>query len=127
MHKIACIRFSYNARYYSDEPTAGLLPAVITEWTEVDDETYNFLMENAGKFSEPDYVVVELLPEEFIPNTVSDLKVEIQRLHEEAEKERQAEEAQRLEKIAKRQQKRLAKESNRIAELEREIELLKGK
>lgn len=117
MRKIAIIQFRDIDIYEDYGEVTKLIASKITDWAEVDEETYKALFYYQGQGK---YRVVEFIPNqlEFITNTVEDYKRYTSDQQERARKFRE-------EKEKKRQVKQLAKVAKTLEEKRQLLEKLK--
>lgn len=112
MRKVACVRFTDECY------DCSTLIKHITEWTEIDDETYYNLVASQKQFN---FVLIEFLDPGFIPKTVADY-AELMRKHKEETRERhRLAEEKRLKKAEEKAAREASKNIERYDELKAEL------
>jgi hypothetical protein len=121
MRKIAIIQFRDVDIMYDDyHDVTKLIASKITDWVEVDEETFRALLTYQGQGK---YRVVEFIPNqlEFIKNTVDDYKRYVAIQQEKERKYREEKEKKRQEKQIAKQAKTLEEKKNLLKKLKEEL------
>lgn len=120
MKKVAIIKTFDN--FYNDYDVGALVKS-ITEWTEVDDKTFNVLKSKLGKGNYREYYLLEFVDaSKFIPETVASILESIELEKELQEKRKQVAKNIRLEKLRKKKAKTEAEEKALFESLKNKFE-----